>query len=124
VCDRNHVRERNAFAAAVTLVYYASDFTLPALFLFLNTPGIGIVRIIVTALLFSNLRATWIAGNWKADSEETALPPRLRDTIADKFADQWPAWLWPKIKIAYYSVGFVFLTLVGTAYLMILRALR
>jgi hypothetical protein len=120
------VREHNAFAAAVTLVYYVVDFLVSAFFLFVSSPGIGVVRIIVIALLLSNLRATWIAGNWKPDSEEAALPPRLSDTFADKMADQWPAWLWPKIKIVYYiyASGFVFLGMVGTAYMMIMRALR
>ena len=120
------VREHNAFAAAVTLVFYVADFLLSVVFLFLNSPGIAVVRIIAIALLLSNLRATWIAGNWKADSEEAALPPRMGDTFADKFADRWPAWIWPKIKIVYYiySAGFVFLSMVGTAYAMIMRALR
>ncbi|HTS34675.1 MAG TPA: hypothetical protein VMH04_03325 [Candidatus Solibacter sp.] len=120
------VREHNAFAAAVTLVYYVADFLVSIVFLFLNSPGMAVVRIIIIALLFSNLRATWIAGNWKPDSEEAALPPRMGDTFADKFADRWPAWIWPKIKIVYYiySAGFVFLSMVGTAYAMIMRALR
>lgn len=120
------VREHNAFAAAVTLVYYVADFLVSAVLLFLNSPGIAVLRIIVIALLVSNLRATWIAGNWKPDSEEAALPPRMGDTFADKLADQWPAWLWPKFKIVYYiySSAFVFLSMVGTAYMIIMRALR
>jgi len=120
------VREHNAFAAAITLAYYVADFLLAIVFLFLNTPGIAVVRIIIIALLFSNLRATWIAGNWKPESEEAALPPRMGDTLADKFSDKWPAWVWPKIKIVYflYSAGFVFLSMVGTAYSIIMRSLR
>jgi hypothetical protein len=87
-----------------------------------NSPGSGVVRIIVIALLFSNLRATWIAGNWKPDSEEAALPPRLGETFFDKFADQWPAFIWPKIKVLYYifSFGFLALTVAG----LIVIALR
>jgi hypothetical protein len=67
------VREHNPFAAAVLRAYYVVAF--------LASPGIAVVRIIVTALLVSNLRATWIAGNWRPDSEEAALPPRLGDTF-------------------------------------------
>jgi hypothetical protein len=96
------VREHNAFAAAVTLVYYVADFLVSFVFLLLNSPGIAVVRVIIIALLFSNLRATWIAGNWKPESEEAALPPRLGDTFTDKLAERWPAWLWPKINISYY----------------------
>src|SRR5579864_4941401 len=52
------VREHNPFAAAVVLVYYVVDFL---------ASGVGVVRIIVSALLLSNLRATWVADHWKPD---------------------------------------------------------
>jgi|SRR5579872_4100781 len=105
------VREHNPFAAAITLIYYLVDFLASFIVLLLNSPGIGVVKVIVTALLLSNLRATWIAGNWKPDSEEAALPPRLGDTFFDKFADKWPAFIWPKVKIVYYIFSFLMLTL-------------
>jgi hypothetical protein len=109
------VREHNPFAAAVILVYYIVDFLAAAVFLFVNSPGIGVLRIIIMALLLSNLRATWIAGSWKPDSEEAALPPRMGETFADKFSDQWPAFIWPKVKVIYYifSFGFLALTVAG-----------
>jgi hypothetical protein len=109
------VREHNPFAAAIMLVYYLVDFLASFIFTLLNSPGIGVVRIIVIALLLSNLRATWIAGNWKSDSEEAALPPRFGDTFFDKFADKWPAFIWPKVKILYYiySVGYLALIVAG-----------
>jgi len=109
------VREHNPFAAAVILVYYIVDFLASAFFLFVNSPGIGVLRIIIMALLLSNLRATWIAGNWKPDSEEAALPPRMRETFADKLSDLWPAFIWPKVKVLYYiySFGFLVLTVAG-----------
>jgi hypothetical protein len=97
------VREHNPFAAAVVLIYFAIDTW---------TSGVGVVRIIVNALLLSNLRATWIAAGWKPDSEEAALPPRFGDTFFDKFADKWPAWIWPKVKWVYYIFSFGFLVLV------------
>jgi hypothetical protein len=106
------VREHNPFAAAITLIYYLIDFFASVVFLFLNSPGIGVVRIIIIALLFSNLRATWIAGNWKPDSDEAALPPRMGETLFDKLVDKWPAVIWPKVKIVYYLYSFVYLALV------------
>ncbi|HEY3971473.1 MAG TPA: hypothetical protein VGM18_00630 [Candidatus Sulfotelmatobacter sp.] len=116
------VREHNSFAAAVILAYYLVDFLASFVFLLLNSPGIGVVRVIIVALLFSNLRATWIAGNWKPDSEEAALPPRMGDTFSDKFSDQWPAFIWPKVKVLYYifSVGYLALVVAG----LIVTALR
>ncbi len=101
------VREHNPFAAAITLVYYVVDS--------LGSPSVGVVRIIITAVLLSNLRATWIADHWKPDSEEAALPPRLAETFSDKFSDKWPAFIWPKVKIFYYifSLGFLALIVAG-----------
>jgi len=109
------VREHNPFAAGIILVYYIVDFLASAVFLFVNSPGIGVLRIIIMALLLSNLRATWIAGSWKPDSEEAALPPRMGETFADKFSDLWPAFIWPKVKVLYYifSFGFLALTVAG-----------
>lgn len=96
------VREHNPFAAAIMLVYYLVDFLASFLFSLLNSPGVGVIKVIIIALLFSNLRATWIAGNWTQDSEEAALPPRFTETFFDKFADKWPALIWPKVKVIYY----------------------
>jgi len=108
------VREHNPFAAIMMLFYYIVDFLASALFL-LNSPGIGVVRIIIIALLLSNVRATWIADHWKPDSEEAALPPRFGETFVDKLADRWPAFVWPKVKVLYYifSVGYLALTVAG-----------
>jgi hypothetical protein len=116
------VREHNPFAAAIMLVYYVVDFLASLFFVALNSPGIGVVKVIVIALLLSNLRATWIAGSWKPDSEEAALPPRLGDTFFDKLADKWPAFLWPKVRVLYYvfSVGCLALMVAG----LIVLALR
>jgi len=104
------VREHNPFAAAIILIYYIVDFLASAVFL-VNSPGTAVVRIIIVALLLSNLRATWIAGGWKPDSEEAALPPRMGDTFSDKLADKWPAFIWPKVKVLYYIFSFALLAL-------------
>jgi hypothetical protein len=66
--------------------------------------GPGTVRILLTALLLSNLRATWIASLWKPESDEAVLPPRFAETWSDKFADQLPRWLWPKVKVQYRPI--------------------
>ncbi len=116
------VREHNPFAAAVMLVYYLVDFLASFIFVSLNSPGIGVVKVIIIGLLLSNLRATWIAGNWKPDSEEAALPPRLGDTFFDKLSDRWPAFVWPKVKVLYYIYSVACLALI-TAGLLVM-ALR
>lgn len=116
------VREHNPFAGAVTLLYYLIDF-LASVVVLLNTPGIGVVRVIITALLVSNLRATWIADHWKPHAEEAALPPRLGETFFDKFCDKWPAFIWPKVKVLYYifSLGYLALTVAGLIVMFVRR---
>jgi hypothetical protein len=96
------VREHNPFAAAVVLIYFALDTWLS---------GVGVMRVIVIALLLSNLRATWIASGWRPESEEAVLPPRLGETFSDKLADLWPGFIWPKAKWVYYIYSFTFLAL-------------
>ena len=35
----------------------------------------------------------------------------MNDTFGDKLADQFPMWLWPKIRIPYYVFSAIFLLL-------------
>ncbi len=113
------VREHNPFAAAIMLAYYVVDFLSSVVLVFANTPGIGVVKIIIMALLLSNLRATWIAAGWNPNSEEAALPPRMGDTFTDKFSDKWPAFIWPKVKVLYYIFSFGCLVLIVTSLIVV-----
>ena len=115
------VREHNPYAAAIMLIFYLVDF-FASIVLLANSPGIGVVRIIIVALLFSNLRAAWIADHWKPESEEAALPTRMGETFSDKFVDQWPAFIWPKVKILYYVFAFMYLALIVAG--LIIMAMR
>lgn len=107
------VREHSGFAAMMVFVLFAAGT--------LASPGI--VGVILSALLLSNLRATWIAADWKPESTEAAMPMRLSETWGDKFADKLPQWLWPKVRIPYYvfSVGFLALSLLGLAKMTLYR---
>ena len=87
------VREHSFYAAVMVFAMFVAD-------LFFSSPSI--LKILLSAILLSNVRATWIASRWKAESDEAVVPPRLNTTLADKFADQLPKWLWPKVRIAYY----------------------
>jgi hypothetical protein len=108
------VRERSRYAAAVVLFMYVLDalFARP-----------GVLTVLFAALLFSNLRATWIASSWKPDSEAAILPPRFGDTWSEKFADKLPAFLWPKVRILYYvfSGGYLIFIAFGLAVLLARR---
>ncbi|HVI78803.1 MAG TPA: hypothetical protein VM715_11710, partial [Candidatus Acidoferrum sp.] len=108
------VRQRDPLAAGMVFLFYAVDTVTTVFFMVFASPwGMSVFRILVTALLLSNVRATWIASKWKTDSEEAALPPRLNETWSDKFVDQLPTVLWPKARIAYYVFGACVLTLVS-----------
>ena len=118
------VREHSRFAATIIFVYYVVD-TLASFKSFLGSPGSIVLRMIIAALLLSNLRATWIAARWRSGSDEAALPLRLDDTWADKLANKWPTWVWPKIRMVYYvfSIGFLVLVSFGLS-VMALRDIR
>ncbi len=106
------VRERSRYAALVVLIMSVVDMLVA---------GPGVFRVLVAALLLSNLRATCVASVWKPGSEEAILPPRLGDNLTDKLADKLPMWLWPKVRIPYYvfSVVFLFLVAAGLAVMML-----
>ncbi len=119
------VREHSRFAATIVFVYYVID-TLTSVRFLVASPGGIVLRVIITALLLSNLRATWIAAHWQSGSDEAALPLRLVDTWTDKFANKWPTWLWPKMRVVYYilSTGLLLLTGLGLMAIALGRALR
>jgi hypothetical protein len=104
------VRERSRYAAVIVLAF----FVLDAFF-----SGINAMRVVFTAVLLSNLRATWIAARWKPESDQAELPPRLNETIGDKLTDALPRWLWPKVRIVYYifSAGMFIVTVIGVVVL-------
>jgi len=109
------VRERSRYAAVAVLVFYVVDMLFS---------GVGVLKVLFAALLLSNLRATWIASGWQSGSEEAALPPRLNETWGDKFADQLPMWLWPKVRLFYYIYSVCLLVVfdVGLAMIFARRA--
>jgi len=109
------VRERSRYAATLVLgTYVVEGCALVAYTYLWANPGI-VLRLVLTVLLLSNLRATWIAARWKSDSDEAALPPRMGETWGDRFVDRLPIRLWPKLKIVYYifGTGYLVLTLLG-----------
>ncbi len=111
------VRERDFLAAVAVFAFYTMDTLLALLFLLFASPwGMIVFRVVVTALLFSNLRATWLASSWKADSEEAALPPPFSATWSDKFVDQWPMLVWPQVRIIYYIFAFGLLSIVAIGF--------
>ena len=118
------VREYSGFAATIVFIFYFIDTLALSFKLLVGSPGMIVLRVIITCLLLSNLRATWISTHWQSGSEESAMPLRLHDTLWDKFANRWPSWLWPKMRVVYYifSVGLLLLFVLGLVTMFLRRA--
>src|ERR1700722_17974966 len=86
------VREHSFFASVVVLAMFIADTAL----------SLSIPKVLLSALLLSNMRATWLASNWKPDSPDSVMPMRFNETFGDKFVDQLPRIVWPKVRIVYY----------------------
>ena len=106
------VRKHSRYAAALVLISYLVDTV---------ATGPSALRIGIAAVLFSNLRATWIASTWNSESREATPPPRLADTWSDKFCDTMPMWLWPNVRIPFFVFSIAFLMLDALGMIIILR---
>ena len=105
------VRERSCYAAVVVFVMYVANFALSP----------GILNFFACVLLLSVLRATFIASFWERKEAVTEMPVRFNETWKDKFGDQWPAKMWPKLRYVYYvySTGFLFLVTLGLTMILL-----
>lgn len=114
------VREANWPAAALVfclfflnLLYGLATFHFP-----------GILAIIATGMLLSNVRAAFLASEWRPPVEGEDRPTRFSETLGDKLADQLPAKAWPLLQVPFYGLASVilFLTLLGIALVALQRA--
>ena len=104
------VREKCWPAAALIFTCYFLE-TLASMFtgLFL-TPG-GVLRILLLGLLLSNLRATFIASEWRTAAEGEDMPLRFNESLRDKLVDAWPPKLWPRLQVPFYVLAVLLLIL-------------
>lgn len=96
------IRERSRMAGVSAFLVYL----LGTLALQRNPMGaFGIARFIFLALLFANIRGTWLAAKWEQDP--AAPPPSLRlsQTLGDKLSDRFPTLLWPKVRYVFYLLA-------------------
>lgn len=94
--------ERSRFAAVAVFSAYLLS-TVALLRVFVLSPGPGILRVILLALLFANVRATWLSAKSPASASRPLSDP-VNETLADKFADRLPAYLWPKLRWLFYAL--------------------
>jgi len=101
------VREGNWPAAALLFALY---FT--ALLYAMATGGFpGFLSIILAAILLSNLRAAFLASQWRPAAEGEDRPARFNETVGDKLADQLPRKAWPVLQIPFFALASLLLLL-------------
>ncbi len=65
----------------------------------------GLPSLIFGAILLTNLRAAFLASEWKPAGPDEDTPQRFNETLVDKLVDQLPARLWPVLQIPFYVLG-------------------
>jgi hypothetical protein len=83
----------------------------------------GALSIIGAAVLLSNLRATFLASEWRPAAEGEDRPTRFNESFRDKLADQLPTKAWPLLQIPYFGLASILmlLTLLGLGVLLMRR---
>jgi len=116
------VREKCWPAAALILACYFVDTLATMLVGPFLTPG-QVVRFVVLGLLLTNLRATFIASEWKPAAEGEDIPLRFNESLRDKLVDFWPPKLWPRLQVPFYILAAMWLimSLLGLFALILIR---
>ncbi len=71
----------------------------------------GILSIVAAGVLLSNVRAAFLASEWKPAGEGEDRPTRFNETMVDKVVDQLPAKLWPHLQPYFFAVAAAILAL-------------
>jgi len=101
------VREASWPAAALIFgLYFAGILSAMAMGQF---PGI--LSIFAAAVLLSNVRASFLASEWRPAAEDEDRPARFNENLRDKLVDQLPAKAWPIVQIPFYALAALLLLL-------------
>jgi hypothetical protein len=73
---------------------------------------LNFLSIIISAVLLSNVRATYLASLWKPATEDEDRPTRFNETFRDKLVDQLPSHAWPFLKYPFYLFVLLFILLI------------
>jgi hypothetical protein len=116
------VREKCWPAAALIFACFFVDTLTSMFFGLILSPG-GLLRILFLGLLLTNLRATFIASEWKPPAEGEDMPLRFNESLRDKLVDAWPPKLWPRLQIPFYilAVFWLIVSLLGLIVMMMIR---
>jgi hypothetical protein len=83
----------------------------------------GILAILAAGILLSNVRAAFLASEWKPVSGDEDRPARFDDTFGDKLSDQLPTKVWPMLQIPFFGIAalILFLSLAGLGITLVHR---
>jgi len=117
------VREANWPAAAMVFALFFCDI--------LYTLAVGrlpgILTIVCAGILLSNVRAAFLASEWRPAQEGEDRPTRFNKSFRDRLVDQWPPRVWPVLQVPFFALAALLLLLsmagVGTALWQRLSAL-
>ncbi len=117
------VREANWPAAAMVFALFFCDI--------LYTLAVGrlpgILTIVCAGILLSNVRAAFLASEWRPAQEGEDRPTRFNESFRDRLVDQWPPRVWPVLQVPFFALAALLLLLsmagVGTALWQRLTAL-
>jgi len=101
------VREASWPAAALVFSIYFAGL----LFTLASRQLPGILTIIAAGILLSNVRAAFLASEWRPAAEDEDRPARFNETWGDKLADQLPAKAWPVLQIPFFGLAALLLLL-------------
>jgi hypothetical protein len=65
----------------------------------------GIIEVMFAGILLSNVRAAFLASEWRPAGEGEDRPTRFDESMTDKIVDQMPAKVWPRIQPLFFAVG-------------------
>jgi hypothetical protein len=107
------IREANWPAAALVFAVYSVDILVRIA----SVQMPSIFSIVFAIVLLSNLRAAFLASEWRPLGPDEDRPTRFSETLADKYVDQLPRRLWPKLHVAFlvFGIAFLLLSLTGLA---------
>ena len=102
------VREASWPAAALVFAIFVANLVET-----MSRGGLpSIFSIIAAAILLSNVRAAFLASEWKPPAEGEDRPMRFSESLTDKIVDQWPPRLWPIMKVPFFILAGLLLLLI------------
>jgi hypothetical protein len=113
------VREGNWPAAAMVFAI----FFVGLLYSLASGQFPGMLSIIAAGLLLSNLRAAFLASEWRPAGVDEDRPMRFNETLGDKLADQLPAKAWPLLQVPFFALAglLLLLSLIGLGIALLQR---